>query len=208
MKYPAILAASAMALSTISGPAALAADKEAAAAVVAPADIAIPAPPAGKGQIVFFRPGGMVGSAVACSVFENGAKVSSLGGGRYFIMVADAGRHELSVKTEATDKLPLEVEPDETQFVACKIKMGIMVGRPDIRPSTEQEFRAQKKLRLVDTDDMGPGPGALRPDDIAAALAAGSSSAVPAAQAPAEPAPTPEAAPAPAAEPVAAPAES
>jgi len=133
--------------------------------------IDIPTPPAGKGQLVFFRPGGMMGSAVACSVHENGEKVSSLGGGRYFIMVADAGLHEFSVKTEATDSLPLEVEPDETQFVACKIKMGIMVGRPDIRPSSEEEFRAQKKLKLVDTDDMGPGPGALRPDDIAAAFA-------------------------------------
>ncbi|MGD9811838.1 MAG: hypothetical protein AB7U35_10975, partial [Sphingobium sp.] len=77
---------------------------------------------------MFFRPGGFAGSAVACSVHKGGVKISSLGGGRYFIMVADAGRHAFTVNTEATESLPLEVEPDETQFVACKIKMGIMVG--------------------------------------------------------------------------------
>lgn len=143
-----------------------------------PAAIVLPAPPAGKGQVVFFRPGGLVGAAVACSVHENGQKVSSLGGGRYFIMVTDPGRHEFSVKTEATDRLPLEVEADETQYAACKIKMGIMVGRPDIRPSTEEEFRAVKSLKMVDADDMGPAPGALRPAEVAAALAAPAAGAV------------------------------
>lgn len=136
-----------------------------------PVPIALPAPPAGKGQIVFYRPGG-TGFAIGCSVNENGQKVSSLGAGKYFIMVTEPGTHEFSVKSEAKDTLSLLVEPDETQFAMCKIKMGIMVGRPDIRPSNEGEFRDERKLELVDTDDMGPGPGALRPEEIDAALAA------------------------------------
>jgi hypothetical protein len=134
--------------------------------------IALPAPPPGKGQIVFFRSGTIIGTAMGCSVNENGQKVSSLGAGKYFIMVADPGRHEFTVHSEAKDVLALEVEPDETQFAACKIKMGIMAGRPDIRPATEAEFRAQKNPKMVDADDMGPGPGALRPDQVAAALSA------------------------------------
>ena len=144
-------------------------------------EIQIPVPPKGKGQILFYRKGGFAGSAVGCSIHENGQKVSSLGGGKYFIMVTDPGKHGFSVKSEATDKLTLEVEPNKTQFVACKIKMGFMVGRPDIRPSNEAEFRAMKKFKLVNTDDMGPGPGALQPDDLKAALAA---SAPPAADSP------------------------
>ncbi len=152
-----------------------------AASKPAPAPIAVPVPPPGKGQIVFFRPGGM-GFAVGCSVNESGQKVSSLGAGKYFIMVTNPGRHEFSVKSEATDRLPLEVEADETQFASCKIKMGIMVGRPDIRPATEAEFRAAKNLKMVDADDMGPAPGALRPEQVAAALnPAGSPPAAPAA---------------------------
>ena len=156
---------------------AMAKDKEEAAEVeendsVPAAQIFIPAPPAGKGQVVFYRKGGLSGAAVACSVHEGGQKVSSLGGGRYFVMVADAGKHEFTVKTEAKDVLALEVEPDETQFVECKIKMGFMVGRPDIRPSTEATFRSMKKFKLVDDEDMGPGPGALRAADLAALKAA------------------------------------
>ncbi|MEP9357806.1 DUF2846 domain-containing protein [Sphingomonas sp. KR3-1] len=169
--------AAAVALTAVATPA-IAGDKD-----VAP--IAIPAPPAGKGQIVFYRPGG-TGFAIGCSVNEKGQKVSSLGAGKYFIMVTEPGRHEFTVKSEAKDMLALEVEADETQYAACKIKMGIMVGRPDIRPSTEAEFRA-KKLKMVDADDMGPGVGALRPEQVAAALAGGPAPATPAPAAPAAP---------------------
>ena len=144
------------------------------------APIAIPAPPPGKGQIVFFRTG-LMGMALGCSVNENGQKVSSLGAGRYFIMVADPGKHEFTVKNEAKDTLTLLVEPDETQFAKCRMKLGIVVWRPDIQPSTEQEFREQKKLKLVDADDMGPGPGALRPDELELALKGGDAPAEPAA---------------------------
>jgi hypothetical protein len=134
--------------------------------------LAIPAPPVGKGQIVFFRSGSIMGAAMGCSVNENGQKISSLGAGKYFIMVAEPGKHEFSVKSEAKDVLALEVEPDETQYAACKIKMGIMAGRPDIRPATEEEFRKLKIDTMVDPEDMGPAPGALRPDEVKAALAA------------------------------------
>ena len=127
------------------------------------APIAIPAPPEGTGQIVFFRPGGM-GFAMGCSVNENGEKVSSLGAGRYFVMRTTPGRHEFAVKSEAKDVLALEVEEGETQFAKCKIKMGIMAGRPDLAPATEAEFR-KGKFKLVDPEDMGPAPGALRPDE-------------------------------------------
>jgi hypothetical protein len=159
-----------MKLSTVTAAVALTTAVPAFAADVT-APVALPAPPPGKGQIVFFRSGTIMGVALGCSVHENGKKVSSLGAGKYFIMVTEPGRHEFSVQSEAKDVLALEVEPDETQFAACKIKMGIVAGRPDIRPATEAEFRA-KSYKMVDADDMGPGPGALRPDAVAAALAA------------------------------------
>jgi len=134
------------------------------------ADIVLPAPPEGKGQIVFYRKGGM-GFALGCSVNKGGEKISSLGAGRYFIMVAEPGRHEFTVKSEAKDVLALEVEADETQYAECRIKMGIIVGRPDLRPSSEADFRKAKSLKMVDPDDMGPAPGALRPEEVAAAIA-------------------------------------
>jgi hypothetical protein len=134
------------------------------------APIAIPAPAPGTGQIVFFRPGGM-GFAMGCSVNENGAKISSLGAGKYFVLRTTPGRHEYTVKSEAKDTLALEVEDGETQFAKCKIKMGIMAGRPDLAPADEAEFR-KGDFKLVDADDMGPAPGALRAEEMGATVAA------------------------------------
>ena len=50
--------------------------------------------------------------------------------------------------------------------------MGIIVGRPDLAPATEENFRKKRTLKMVDADDMGPGLGALRPEDVQAALSA------------------------------------
>jgi len=164
-----IVTLTALALAMLATPA-VAKDKDKVKAEAVPTEsIVIPTPPSGKGQILFFRPGG-TGFAVGCSVNENGQKISSLGAGRYFIMVATPGRHEYTVKSEAKDTLALNVEDGETQYASCKIKMGIMVGRPDIRPSTRDDFLKTKKLKMVDADDMGPGEGALRPDQLAAAV--------------------------------------
>lgn len=116
----------------------------------------IPPPPAGQGQVVFFRSGG-TGFALGCGVNENGERISALGAGKYFVHPTTPGSHSYTVKSEATDLLTLEVEPDETTYVRCKIKMGIMVGRPNIAPSTAEEFdAASPKLKYVDADDIGP----------------------------------------------------
>ena len=129
--------------------------------------VTIPAPPAGKGQIVFYRPSAM-GMAMGCTVKEGETKISSVGNGKYVIVVADPGKHDYSVRSEAKDSLTLLVEPDETQFVRCKIKMGIMAGRPDISPSNADDFaKVSPKLKMVHDDDMGQG--ALRSTELAKA---------------------------------------
>lgn len=118
----------------------------------------IPAPPEGKGQILFYRTGGLQGKALGCAVFdvEGEEKLSSLGGGRYFILESDPGERGFKVKSlETKDTLTLEVEEEETQFVRCKIKMGFLSGRANIAPSSEKEFRKRyKNPKLVDEDDM------------------------------------------------------
>jgi hypothetical protein len=145
------LAAAAPLAITAAAPAAVAEEKDDAALV-------IPAPPEGKGQVLFYRTGGLSGAALGCAVFDVGAedKLSSLGSGKYFILVSEPGPRSFTVKSlETKDALTLEIEEGETQFVRCKIKTGFMSGRADIGPSTETEFRAKhKNPKLVDAEDM------------------------------------------------------
>lgn len=118
-----------------------------------PAGLSAPMP--GKGQIVFFRKGGFVGSAISCAVHENGTKVSSLPPGRFFVLQTDPGVHSYSVKSEATDTLRLEVEDGETYFAKCAITMGIMAGRPNLSP-TDAATYAQLSAKLKPVEAKKP----------------------------------------------------
>ena len=135
--------------------------------------IELPKPPAGKAQVVWYRTGGA--DLISCAVSEAGAKISSLGPNRYFIMVAEPGRHEYTVSSEATDRLVLDLKAGDNHFATCHVAMGILVGRPKIDISSEYKFRAAKKLKMVDGDKMGPAAGALRPEQVAEALKASTS---------------------------------
>jgi hypothetical protein len=129
-----------------------------AALAQAEGEFKIPTPPEGKGQVIFYRTGGISGAALGCAVFDVGAedKLSSLGAGKYFVLVSDPGPRSFTVKSlETKDAMTLEIEEGETQFVRCKIKSGFMSGRADIAPSNESEFRSKyKTAKLVDAEDM------------------------------------------------------
>jgi hypothetical protein len=125
------------------------------AAGQAPVAVAVPAPAPGQGQVVFFRPGAFVGSAIRCTVREDGKMLGRAGNGRYFIVPATPGKHSFTTKTEATDTLNVEVEPDETTYVKCKIGMGVVAGRPNLSPATVEDFtQASVKLKPQDPEEM------------------------------------------------------
>lgn len=127
---------------------ALAKDDKAEAAATA---VALPKPAAGKGQIVIFRPSSM-GFAIKCTVRENGAMVGRVGAGKYYVVEVEPGLHNLTAKTEKTDTVAVQVEPDETSYVKCGITMGVMVGRPNLSPSTEEEFlKSVGKMAAMDS---------------------------------------------------------
>jgi hypothetical protein len=120
-----------------------------------PAPAVLPSPPEGQGQVVFWRPGTMVGAAMGCGVNEGTTRISSLGAGKYLVMNMAPGTYEFSARSEARDTLRLEVEPGEVVYVRCTIRMGIMVGRPNLAPSTAEEFNARREnLDYVDSDDI------------------------------------------------------
>ncbi len=148
MKYSKLIFC--MSLFAVQPAAALAAREDA----PAPITIALPKPASGKGQIVVYRPSSM-GFAIKCTVRENGAMVGRVGAGKYYVIEAEPGLHNLTAKTESTDTVAVQVEPDETSYVKCGISMGVMVGRPNLSPGTEEEFnKASKKLKPMDSADI------------------------------------------------------
>ncbi len=110
-----------------------------------PADasaIHIPAPPAGMGQVVFFRERKFTGGGVRFKVRENGEELGKLASGVYFVHVTPPGPHEYVVHSESEDVLTLEVEDGETYYVQGSITMGLLVGRPNLSPADEVAFAA------------------------------------------------------------------
>lgn len=120
---------------------------------------AIPNPPAGMGQVVFYR-SSIMGALISCKVHEGGKIVNHLPPRKYFVMQATPGIHEFTVKSEAKDVIRLEVEDGETQYVRCSIGMGIGVGRPNLSPQNREDFEKHGKgLELVPPYQEKPGHG-------------------------------------------------
>jgi hypothetical protein len=96
-----------------------------------------------------------MGSAVKCTIREGGKMVGRVSGNRYWVVDAPAGTHTFTTKSEATDTVNVQVEPDETTFVKCKISMGIMVGRPNLSPSNEEEWtKSMPKMKPMEAEKI------------------------------------------------------
>lgn len=134
----------------------------AAAASEAPAGVTkavndIARPPAGKAEVIFYRPAAYAGWALSFSVHEGQTGVGKLGNGSYFVYIGDPGEHTFSIQSEATDTLHMELDPDEIYYVKQTIGMGIMMGRPHLTPSDEGSFQLKPlKLSTKKPSDLDP----------------------------------------------------
>lgn len=114
--------------------------------------------PAGKAQVVFWRPGGIIGMALGCTVREGEgteeAEIARLGAGKYWVHTAEPGKHVYYTTGEATDRLNMELEEGETYFVRCAIGMGVVSGRAQVSPSDRATFTDRaKKMKLWNKKD-------------------------------------------------------
>jgi hypothetical protein len=112
--------------------------------------IALPPPPDGKGQVIFFRKPAFQGAAVWFKVRENGVELGKITSGVYFIAVADPGEHTYTAATENKDSLKLQVDAGETYFVEGTVTMGFFIGEANLAPSDEASFdKISRKLKLA-----------------------------------------------------------
>lgn len=160
----------------VAAPRASASDGAVSAVEPLPKEVAlsVPAPPPGYGQVVFYRPGTLNWRAIGCTIRQGEHKVSSLGSGRWFALIARPGAQEFTAASETADRLRLEIEPGKTQFVSCRMRASMLIARPRLTPEPSRDFHlALRDLRLVKDDDMGPdGPEGqvLREQQIRVAL--------------------------------------
>lgn len=148
MKFKALAIAAVCAATSQLAPSALAAaDAPAAPVVIAP-------PAKGEGQVVFFRPSAM-GMAISCNIREDGKMLGTTNNGRYWVLQTTPGVHKYTTKSEAVDTVNVNVESDETTYIKCKIAAGIMAGRPNLSPSSKEEFDGKSaKMKLGDPEKM------------------------------------------------------
>jgi hypothetical protein len=126
--------------------------------------IAIPPPPAGKGQVVFFRKRTILGTAQWFKVRESGKALGKLTNGAYFIQVTEPGVHTYTAtfEPELKDHLTLQVDPGETYFVEGTTTNALVIGAADLSPSDQAAFeKASKGLKLSagpvdDSRETGP----------------------------------------------------
>jgi hypothetical protein len=122
--------------------------------------IAIPPPPPGQGQIVFFRPKSLMGTGQWFRVREHGQALGKLTNGAYFVVTAEPGRHTYtaSEEPEFKDHLDLEVAPGVTYYVQGDLAKGVILGAAMLSPSNQEGFeRAAKDLKPA-TADAGEAP--------------------------------------------------
>jgi hypothetical protein len=107
--------------------------------------VLIPAPPPGKGQVVFFRPANRVmGRFIGLPVRDGDAGIGTLGNGSYVVHVVEPGPHVFTTRLKVTDRLPLEVEAGETYYVEQTMGVGLVAGHPRLTPAERADFEALK----------------------------------------------------------------
>jgi hypothetical protein len=175
--------------------------REARAADEAMADagsIAIPSPPAGQGEVVFFRRKTILGTGQWFKIREEGKALGKLTNGAYFVHVTTPGVHSYTAtfEPELKDHLRLQVDPGETYFVEGTTTKALVIGAADLFPSDRVAFEAAAKhmRQVADLDDNSPEPASRE----SKAPATASAPTPPSAQTPApSPAPPSTAAPTP-----------
>jgi len=113
------------------------------AAAPAPAGpVELPPPPAGKGQVVFYRKPLFSLIPFNWIVREGTTEICEMEASTYCVAPADPGTHTYEVHSEVKNDLTLEVDAGETYYVIGGISMGLIVNHPNISPAQKAQFDA------------------------------------------------------------------
>ena len=111
----------------------------------------LPAPPAGKGLVVFYRKPMFSLIPFNWIVREGKTEICEMVAGTYCAAPADPGTHTYEVHSEVKNDLTLEIDASETYYVVGGIAMGMIVNHPTIAPTPKAQFDAlSPRLKIKD----------------------------------------------------------
>lgn len=113
---------------------------------------------AGKGHIVFFRPGRLTGAVYTYHIVEVGddgkpakdaPRLGDLPNGGAFTIDVEPGVHAYNITgpmavNKAEDRLRMEVEPGETYYVEQTVRIGLITGGFRLVPADKARFTVTK----------------------------------------------------------------
>lgn len=107
-------------------------------------------PEPGKALVIFYRERHYIGGGVSYKVLDNGMRIGGLANGTYFVYQAKPGAHKFTASTEATGEHVLTVEAGKTYYIRGEIRVGVLVGEPElIIADSKEAVGAIKGLRRV-----------------------------------------------------------
>lgn len=103
----------------------------------------IPAVPADKGRIYFYRPSAL-GAAIQPAVKLDGTEVGTAKSHGFFYVDAAPGSHQVETSTEVTRRLSFVLDKGQTRYVKLSISMGFAVGH--VYPELVEDAAGQKDV--------------------------------------------------------------
>ena len=93
------------------------------------------------GKIVMYRGSSVFGAGVACPIRYKGQDIEEISRGKFAEWSVPPGRYILN---NHTSSIELSVNPGETRYVRCMIKMGFLAGRADLQVVDEESFNEHR----------------------------------------------------------------
>lgn len=107
----------------------------------------IPAPEAGKGQIVFYRSGSAAGSGVRFTIQDaNGKTVANLKRGSVDVVSVPPGPNFFKVPEANNTEGTIDVKAGQTLYIRCYLNAATFAGK--LQFEEVSEARAKKELKF------------------------------------------------------------
>src|SRR5580765_782776 len=121
----------------------------------------IPAVPAGKGRVYFYRADTMFGAAVTSDITLNNRVVGKSERGSFFYVDENPGNLIASASTEVERNLSFTLAAGETKYVKSTVSMGVMVGRVNLELASPNDAKTEiVELHYTGASQSGAQAGA------------------------------------------------